>query len=531
MKTETVPARFLGFAFSFADLLLELDEARRIRSLDGAVSLLGGDTAQLTGRAFETLMDADDAELFRSALQIADPRAPRIGPLAVALGPDGARRRFVLFATGLFGDGRLFMSLACEHRLGAAASQLSSDPADQEQGSEAFLKRLDRFFEDYPAESARMQMTLVDVDPAQAGEQAMHKLMRLMGPHAAGGDMIGQLSDTRLAVLHNQGEDAEGFVHRAAASAGVDVNAVALNSGQGGQLQAELILHSMREAVRQGEDLDLTAITQNYQKALSDNVDRARQFRATLDNRDFTLAYQPIVTMQTGQIHHFEALARFSGTQDSPFKTIQFAEEIGLIADFDLAVVQAIAAQVEHRHPDRHYAGIAVNLSGKSLSLDSFCSELIGFLMDQQGLVRHLSFEITESSRIEDLTRLNRIVQQIRHMGYLVYLDDFGAGASGFQYLRQLKVDGVKIDGPYVRDAVGDHEAQAFLRAMVSLCRDLKMSTVAEWVENDQQASLLRDAGVDYGQGFLFGRPRPFGAARAGEDQSGLAAPKTGTAA
>ena len=89
----------------------------------------------------------------------------------------------------------------------------------------------------------------------------------------------------------------------------------------------------------------------------------------------------------------------------------------------------------------------------------------------------------------------------------LFNMDDFGAGASGFQYLKAIEADYVKIDGMYIRDALGSRNGRAFLKSMAELCRDLGIKTVGECVEDTAQAEFLKKIGVDYGQGYLFGRP------------------------
>ncbi len=108
-----------------------------------------------------------------------------------------------------------------------------------------------------------------------------------------------------------------------------------------------------------------------------------------------------------------------------------------------------------------------------------------------------------------DLPRAQRIIQEFRRAGHKVCLDDFGAGAASFPYLRAFTIDFVKIDGAYVSrmlDAMRDH---AILKAMVQLCSDLGTVTIAEMIETDAQAQRLAQTGVDYGQGYLFGRPTP----------------------
>ena len=111
-----------------------------------------------------------------------------------------------------------------------------------------------------------------------------------------------------------------------------------------------------------------------------------------------------------------------------------------------------------------------------------------------------LMFEVTESAKITDLESTNAFLQSLRDLGHHVCLDDFGAGAAAFQYLRALDVDYVKIDGVYVREEFTTPNGKVLLKSMASLCSDLKIQTVGEFVETEEVAQFLHQVGVNYGQ-------------------------------
>ena len=242
---------------------------------------------------------------------------------------------------------------------------------------------------------------------------------------------------------------------------------------------------------------------------VNDAGSRIAHFKDILRNGQFAIAFQPVVDLATHRPHHFEALARFQHLPDgaSPYDTITFAEQTGMIRDFDLAMCERVVdwLQMAGRQGQRYK--VAVNLSGTSIASKPFVMELHKLLRSHHGLANSLIFEITESAKIRDLEAVNATVQSLRRAGHKVCLDDFGAGAAAFQYLRDLEVDVVKIDGAYVRGALETEKGMAFLRAMTGLCHDLGITTVAEMVEDRQSLQFLRDCGVGYGQGYLFGRP------------------------
>jgi EAL domain-containing protein (putative c-di-GMP-specific phosphodiesterase class I) len=133
--------------------------------------------------------------------------------------------------------------------------------------------------------------------------------------------------------------------------------------------------------------------------------------------------------------------------------------------------------------------------------------DLMALLDEFSDAREHILFEVTESAKLHDLEEANRIIQTLRQAGHIVCLDDFGAGAAAFQYLSALDVDVVKIDGAYVIDAIKNRRHRALLKAMASMCRELDIKTVAEMIEDEEAAELVRECGIDYGQGYLFGRP------------------------
>ena len=227
---------------------------------------------------------------------------------------------------------------------------------------------------------------------------------------------------------------------------------------------------------------------------------------ATIRDRRFTLAYQPVVALADGALHHHEVLVRF-GSEGSPFPTIRMAEELDLIAPLDLAVLEE-ALLVLQATPD---LVLAVNASGRSLMSEAFVSAALRLLQAAPGTKGRLMFELTESAAVEDLSLADRHLQALRAAGCEVCLDDFGAGAASLAYLQQLTLDLVKIDGRYIRDLQHGGREATFVRHLVNMCGELRVRTLAEMVETPEAEDAVRRAGVDYAQGWLYGRaaPRP----------------------
>lgn len=241
----------------------------------------------------------------------------------------------------------------------------------------------------------------------------------------------------------------------------------------------------------------------SFDDALAKTLREADQFRVMVRDRDFALHYQPVVALDSGAVHHFEALARFGG-DTSPANAIQMAEELAMVEGFDLAVAQKAVQRL--KQPGSGLLKIAVNLSGASLASDAYVQELLRLTASNPDDRRRLIVEVTESAAVADMEAANRRLGALRAAGIKVCIDDFGAGAASFDYIRRLAVDTVKIDGKFVQGLENDPRSRTLIEHLVEMCASLNLTTIGEFVETQAAADILRDAGVNYGQGWLFGK-------------------------
>jgi len=234
----------------------------------------------------------------------------------------------------------------------------------------------------------------------------------------------------------------------------------------------------------------------------------AARVRDALRQDRLRLLAQRIVSLDTGETQHEEALVRLvddSGGLVSPGAFLAAAEKFGLMPALDRWVVSK-AVRILESSPGRR---LFVNLSGTSLGDRALLSELEA-LVARSGLSPGaLTFEITETAAIADLPGLQRWAARLKELGCGFALDDFGTGFSSFSYLQALPVDLVKIDGSFVRDLDANPTNRALVNAMVAVSHALGRTVVAEMVERAPVAEILRDLGVEYGQGWFWGRPEP----------------------
>jgi EAL domain-containing protein (putative c-di-GMP-specific phosphodiesterase class I) len=240
--------------------------------------------------------------------------------------------------------------------------------------------------------------------------------------------------------------------------------------------------------------------------ALETNLYRA------LEREELLLHYQPLVSLQSGNIVGVEALVRWQHPEIgmvSPTKFIPLAEENGLIETIGnwvlhTACKQARAWQNDGLTPFR----IAVNISERQLRQPDIVNE-VRDILEETGLDPcYLELELTENSVMEHAEQALMTLNALRELGITIAIDDFGTGYSSLSYLKRFPVDRLKIDRSFVHDIPRDANDVAIVRAIVTLGHSLNLSVVAEGVETQAQYELLTAVGCDEIQGFLYSKPK-----------------------
>jgi EAL domain-containing protein (putative c-di-GMP-specific phosphodiesterase class I) len=182
---------------------------------------------------------------------------------------------------------------------------------------------------------------------------------------------------------------------------------------------------------------------------------------------------------------------------------IATAESMGLMRRIDRAVLDLAVGELV-RHPK---ISLAVNVSAVNAGRGSWLDRATELLAGHPGVASRLLVEITETLALVDPTETARFVEMLHKLGAKIAIDDFGAGNTSFRALRRLGVDVVKIDGSFVTGIATNPDNQLFVRALVGIARGFGLTTVAEFVETEEEARILREEGVGQLQGYLFGRP------------------------
>ena len=237
-------------------------------------------------------------------------------------------------------------------------------------------------------------------------------------------------------------------------------------------------------------------------------------FRHALRHTEFVVYYQPIVSLEMGNLVGFEALVRWQHPTQGmlpPGNFINFAEETGLIVSLDAWVMYAACRQFKEwrsRFPQCQHLRLSINLSARDLSEPNLLEDMKDVLREMQLPPHCLTLELTESLLIEDIACTLRFLTQAKAAGIHISIDDFGTGYSSLSYLHQLPVDSIKIDRSFVIQMQADRD-QEIAATIVTLSRQLGLRTIAEGVETNLQRKWLIEMGCNFGQGHFFGRALP----------------------
>jgi diguanylate cyclase (GGDEF)-like protein/PAS domain S-box-containing protein len=233
--------------------------------------------------------------------------------------------------------------------------------------------------------------------------------------------------------------------------------------------------------------------------------------RLALENGEFTLLYQPIVTVPNGEFSGCEALLRWKHPQEGTIKPADFmplAEQTGLVVPIGRFVLRTVCNQMaEWSRFGSHRFPMHVNVSAAELLDPDFESVLISAVRDSGVNPADLTLEITESVVLDADTRLSALLERLRANEFHICIDDFGTGYSSLRYLQQFKVDSIKIDRSFVSGRDGDVASEPIVRTLMTLAEAFNVRVVAEGIETPRQRDSLRNAGCRYGQGYYYARP------------------------
>jgi diguanylate cyclase (GGDEF)-like protein len=356
------------------------------------------------------------------------------------------------------------------------------------------------------------------------GDEVIAAAARLMRAKLRGGDTLGRYSSNKFGIILNDcGPGAMRIaaerIMKAVRDARIETTAgrLSANISIGGVIVPDHATTPAQALGRALEALDRArqkhlACFVAYEPSSSHETLRQRNSAvadsviSALDENRLRLVLQPIVTAETGKPAFYECLARLAQDDQSTIAASEFmavSEQLGLARRIDQRTLE-LAVALLRKHADLR---LSLNVSSLTANDDEWIAALRGLTGESPALTQRLTIEITETAAIHDLDQAAAFVDSLKELGCRVAIDDFGAGYTSFKNLKVLNANMVKIDGTFVKDLRSDAGGQVFVKTLIEIAGAFRMETVAEWVEDEETARLLRDAGITYLQGHHYGMP------------------------
>jgi diguanylate cyclase (GGDEF)-like protein len=362
----------------------------------------------------------------------------------------------------------------------------------------------------------------------QAGDRLIRRVSEVLRERVRATDLVARLSGDEFAVLMPQtdtagalqlGEDlrsqvAEGFSQTAEiAPASISVG-ITMFGGQGGAGSEAVLLAADQAMYRAKEEGRNRIMLFQAPGEASDTTQRAQttsaRIRDALTQNRLRLATQPIRSLADGGIERYELFLRMTGESGELLPAgsfIEVAERSGMVQELDRWVVARALELMAERQRAGRPVSLHMNLSGASMA-DLSVLEFIERRLDEGDAdPARCTFEITQTARVEDYDTAAGFADRLTEFGCEVAIDDYGAGFGPFAYLKKVPFDVIKIDGAFVREMSHNDADQLVVKAIVEIARGLGKRTIAEFVEDEETRTMLRDYGVDMAQGYHLGRP------------------------
>jgi diguanylate cyclase (GGDEF)-like protein len=361
-----------------------------------------------------------------------------------------------------------------------------------------------------------------------AGDHLIRQVAGTMRERVRTTDIVARLSGDEFAILLPQtdtagalqlGEDLRSQVAESARPAPeaepATISVGITMFGAQGDVGAESVLvaadQAMYRAKEEGRDqIALFRDPNEPQREPDRRQTTAARIRDALTNDRLSLHTQPIRSLESGGIERYELLLRMTSEEGDLLPASSFieaAERAGMVQELDRWVVARALELLAERERQGQPLSLHVNLSGASLN-DLSVLEFIERRLDEGDAdPSRCTFEITEMGNVYDYDAAAGFADRLTEFGCQVAIDDYGAGFGPFHYLKRIPFDLIKIDGSFVRDMPQSDADQLTVQAIVQIARGLGKATIAEYVQDDITAQMLREYGVDMAQGYHLGRP------------------------
>ncbi|WP_160299609.1 putative bifunctional diguanylate cyclase/phosphodiesterase [Leptolyngbya iicbica] len=299
--------------------------------------------------------------------------------------------------------------------------------------------------------------------------------------------------------------------HRLSISASVGL---AIAQANYGQTPEELLrdAHTAMYRAKALKEAQFQVFSNDMREEAVARLDLESDLIKALEDKEFSLFYQPIIHLETGKVSGFEALIRWNQEERgliSPNDFIPVVEETGMIIPLGAWIIKTACQQIQAWHEEFPELSLKMNVNLSRRQFDQLdLVPQIKSILQQLNLPGHyLQLEITESMIMRDVEAAHKLMLELKALGMQLAIDDFGTGYSSLSYLHRFPTDTLKIDRSFVSSMENSVEDHDIVETIISLGQKLSMKLVAEGIDSLEQLKLLKIAGCHYGQGYLFSRP------------------------
>ena len=349
----------------------------------------------------------------------------------------------------------------------------------------------------------------------ELGERLKKNIRRMDIPARFGGDefavLLPDLSrDTARAVAERLVNILSKSVKIEDKEISLSVCAGVVSYPQDGTSQEELLIYAeylMREARRKGKGIVLSSEESPYKFSVVKEM--GRSILESFEKFSVVPFYQEIIDLKDMSLFGFEVLMRikFNGRFLSAWEFVNVAERIGAMQKLDLMLIERVFENYklfENKFP----FFLFINMTPDNAT-EEF-AEKVRSLADKYSVpTTNVIFEITERKAVEDIMQVVSFVSKLKDEGFRFAIDDFGSGYSSFYYLKYLPVDFLKIDGEFIKNLPNSPKDRIFIEGIVNVAKKMGIKTLAEFVEDEEVLKVVKDLGIDYAQGYYFGKPEP----------------------
>ncbi|MCB9991312.1 MAG: EAL domain-containing protein [Rhodospirillales bacterium] len=518
--------RFLAFSFASSDLFLEVaEDGGIVYALGAAKSITGIDPASLSGGEWlDMFNEKDRPTLVRMRKRAKE--AERCGPFHVRIQDVYGGRDVIVNGIKMPDSDSFYLTVGFPNEMLMKLAEITGEYESQTLlDKDTFLYSAVEAFNLARSLGEDVDITLLDINGAgqiketlgdEIWRQFTQAVTDILSSNSFDGYAAAAIDDGRYSVIHDKTVDSDTLRNKLESLArqsdptgeGFSIESKTVSADLQSLSERETtkaLIYTINEFERKGTALNIETLNSGFKAYVSANAQKIHQFKTVVEQLSFNFEFQPIVDMETTTLSHFEIVSRFKG-EGSTQEWIIFGEDIGMAADFDIAVCERVINYLLYKAANNRMR-FAMNLSGQSIQNEQFFKTLTAKLDMNPQLAQRMIFEITESTMITELEMVNSFIRILQSKGYQVCLDDFGAGAGSLQYIQQLDVDFIKIDGQYTRKILGAHRDQVLVKNLSQMCRDLDIRVIAEQIETQEQKDQMLSLGVQMGQGYYYGYP------------------------